>query len=155
MRMRSVPFAAALTAALLLAPALQAPASAAPGCYRDSCSGKDPAAMGCTADAVTLDHLYYGSIRIDMRYSRACSAAWTRSNNPIESQNTLFSQIIAYSCGSRDRETARACRVGVYGNQVQDGVRWTQMWSYRYWVRSCFNEHWSTDVNPVSCTDPH
>jgi hypothetical protein len=108
--MRSIPFAAAVTAALLFAPAVQAPASAAtPGCVRDTCSGRDPVAMGCTADAVTLDKLYYGSIVLEMRYSRACSAAWTRSNNPIESQDSLFSQTIAYSCGSRDRATARAC----------------------------------------------
>ncbi|WP_182546454.1 DUF2690 domain-containing protein [Halosaccharopolyspora lacisalsi] len=56
------------------------PAQAA-GCYDGTCTGKDPEAMGCAADAVTVDRLVNESAIFELRYSAACHANWGRYVN--------------------------------------------------------------------------
>lgn len=53
--------------------------ASAASCYGDYCSGKDPAATGCAADAVTLAvREDVVGARLDMRWSRICKTAWAR-----------------------------------------------------------------------------
>jgi hypothetical protein len=71
------------------APAEQGEVTAFAGCSGSGCNYKDPNAMGCSADAVTrmsaniLD--YSGKIigRVELRYSAACNAKWSRAYNYI------------------------------------------------------------------------
>jgi hypothetical protein len=71
-----------LAAALVLASgALGASAgsASAASCYGDYCSGKNPMATGCAADAETIavrDDIV--GARLDMRWSRTCKTAWAR-----------------------------------------------------------------------------
>ncbi len=89
---------AALVGALMLAGASQA--SAAAGCYGNYCSGADPVATGCSADAITVAHVpaqmntlapswnnglalqttsvYMGTI--ELRWSARCQTNWARLN---------------------------------------------------------------------------
>lgn len=58
------------------------PSNAQPSvsCWGDWCSGQDPAATGCDADAVTLASVPIdtGAGQLDMRYSRTCQTQWAR-----------------------------------------------------------------------------
>ncbi|GAA3169294.1 MULTISPECIES: DUF2690 domain-containing protein [Streptomyces] len=47
-------------------------------CYDGGCTGKDPQAMGCAADAVTIEQIYVWDNIWDLRYSPACNAHWGR-----------------------------------------------------------------------------
>ncbi|MFH8221470.1 DUF2690 domain-containing protein [Streptomyces sp. NPDC018057] len=48
------------------------------GCTRAGCTAKDPAAMGCSRDGQTLALIRDEEMVIELRYSRACGAAWGR-----------------------------------------------------------------------------
>ncbi|MGW4638056.1 DUF2690 domain-containing protein [Sphaerisporangium sp. NPDC004334] len=51
------------------------------GCNNSSCTGKDPQAQGCGADAWNTRTRYDtvgGAITLELRYSPACNAQWTR-----------------------------------------------------------------------------
>ncbi|MET9613520.1 DUF2690 domain-containing protein [Kitasatospora indigofera] len=76
---------ATATATVAAAPApggsASATASATPrpiGCSAAGCSGKDPGAMGCSQDGQTLVLGKNQDIVMELRYSKACSAAWGR-----------------------------------------------------------------------------
>ncbi|MEW1839199.1 DUF2690 domain-containing protein [Nonomuraea angiospora] len=75
------PFLAAAAAMAFIAAsphASAAPAVAAVGCTNSGCNNKDPNAMGCGADATTLDSASNQGVTVDLRYSRTCNAAWAR-----------------------------------------------------------------------------
>lgn len=63
-----------------------APAQAAsPTCYGDYCSGTDPEATKCSADAYTVAHQTWDgwSARLELRWSPSCKTNWARVNtNP-------------------------------------------------------------------------
>lgn len=50
----------------------------AAGCYNAGCTGKNPEAMGCGADARTLEQLHIEGTVFEIRYSAACDAHWAR-----------------------------------------------------------------------------
>jgi hypothetical protein len=62
---------------------LAAPATtqAKAGCYGANCRGRDPQAMGCSHDAVTLASRHRLGFQVELRYSRACNAKWARTMN--------------------------------------------------------------------------
>ncbi|WP_415952482.1 DUF2690 domain-containing protein [Streptomyces sp. KLOTTS4A1] len=62
-----------------------APATTAPElpegveCHGDSCTGQDPETMGCGgAFATTAREVTVGPAKVEVRYSKACGAAWAR-----------------------------------------------------------------------------
>lgn len=65
--------------AFLAAPA---PAQARAGCWGAGCRGKDPQAMGCNRDAITLASVVERGARVELRYSYACNAKWSRFTVP-------------------------------------------------------------------------
>lgn len=82
-----------------------APASAV-SCYGDYCSGQDPQASGCAADAKTVFTAYVygtgGASWVDIRWSPTCQTNWARSNvistNIKAVQDTGYTQ--PYSSGN-------------------------------------------------------
>jgi hypothetical protein len=48
------------------------------GCYGDYCSGKDPKATGCAADAQTLAFRDLSGARLELRWSAVCKTEWAR-----------------------------------------------------------------------------
>lgn len=74
-----------------------ASAAGVPRCYGASCRGKYPAAMGCTADAVTLaikpqpgtaSAGYYQFTKL--RFSRGCNAYWSQVNSRLAPGDILY-----------------------------------------------------------------
>lgn len=72
-------------------------AASAPRCSGASCRGKYPAAMGCTADAVTLAIKpqpgtaaagYYQFTKL--RYSLRCNAYWSQVNSRLAAGDILY-----------------------------------------------------------------
>ncbi|MEV1024505.1 XRE family transcriptional regulator [Streptomyces sp. NPDC050264] len=48
-------------------------------CVGDSCTGKDPEAMGCGGDfADSPTRAVVGAVTVEVRYSKTCKAAWAR-----------------------------------------------------------------------------
>jgi hypothetical protein len=47
-------------------------------CSRTGCSGKSPTASGCATGAKTLHTMTDGWLRVELRYSTKCHAAWAR-----------------------------------------------------------------------------
>jgi Protein of unknown function (DUF2690) len=84
MRSPSVTLRTILAAALTVA--IGASPARAVGCRRNGCNGKNPAAMGCGGDAVTITQKNFNdagagtgiSQRVEVRHSKACNAVWSR-----------------------------------------------------------------------------
>jgi len=47
-------------------------------CFADSCSGKNPGQSGCGGDAWTAALYKVAGVYVELRYSDACKAAWSR-----------------------------------------------------------------------------
>lgn len=88
-RSRLIRFAAVLgfAAAATIVPQGVAGAAAAVGCRGSSCNGKNPVAMGCAADATSINRVIdedrasggtFGRQVVTLRYSRRCNASWAR-----------------------------------------------------------------------------
>lgn len=73
------------TIVTVLAVLSHSPAGAV-GCKGNGCNGRNPAAMGCGADARTITAKDYDdagagtgvSQRVEVRHSKACNAVWSR-----------------------------------------------------------------------------
>ena len=64
-----------------------ASSASAVGCHGAGCNGKSPVAMGCAADAMSINHVTtedhasggtFGRQVVTLRYSRHCNASWSR-----------------------------------------------------------------------------
>jgi hypothetical protein len=64
-----------LTATICVA---SAPPAHAVGCWGDWCSGKDPQATGCAADAYTIAAANYNTASLQLRWSPTCKTNWAR-----------------------------------------------------------------------------
>ncbi|MFJ9028482.1 DUF2690 domain-containing protein [Streptomyces sp. NPDC102274] len=71
-------------------PPSPSPSSSAPvlpagvKCGGDACTGKDPEEMGCGGEFVeTVSSATVGTALIEVRYSKACSAAWARITRAV------------------------------------------------------------------------
>ena len=119
------------------------------GCYDTGCKGRNPSTSGCGGDARTLEEFTDGSFRVELRYSPACYAAWTRittrSGTPGSFCNATFGQIRGY-------DIAYDTRKGVYGTQAAcPGQSFTAMWPFSDGVRACVSYYWY-DGEPKYCT---
>lgn len=88
--------------------AAPSPASASVGCYGDYCSGMDPQATGCSADAYTVYTAYVygtgGATYVEVRWSPTCKTNWARTNgirtNIKAVQDTGYTQGYSTNNGS-------------------------------------------------------
>ncbi|MET9149478.1 DUF2690 domain-containing protein [Streptomyces sp. NPDC004042] len=107
------------------------------GCTRAGCTAKDPAAMGCSRDGQTLALIRNEEMVIELRYSRACGAAWgrityakpkavvdvnnsegTSEASPVHWGNDVYSPMTelsgtrtAWACGTQPDGKSRTCTV--------------------------------------------
>lgn len=86
-RLRPLAVICALTFASAVPLVSVAGRASAAGCSGSGCNGKSPAAMGCRADAVTVNNVVdedhasggtFGRQVVELRYSRHCNASWSR-----------------------------------------------------------------------------
>lgn len=136
-----------------------APAQAAVKCFHATCNGKDPQAMGCGADAQTLDSFTArDGLYVELRQSLNCGAVWARGGLPTNASIIVLRTvaIVGYSCVAADT----SCRKGAYYSpDIDTGQRkYTPMWSFQDYVRACkVNDGFETDLpSPFSaCTNKH
>lgn len=112
------------------------PATAAGSCYRLSCDYKDPQSTGCSADAYNLaevtHHHTWGSIRIEVRYSPSCQAAWARATQAGDSGQY-------WAGGNLEWQNSTTGTTNLY-SVYERKVRWSSMFSYYdYTLRACYN----------------
>ncbi|MDQ1294634.1 MAG: hypothetical protein QG608_2519 [Actinomycetota bacterium] len=93
-------------------------AQAAP-CSGSSCVGRNPT-IGCDADGVTLRYHDYTAensarFRVEVRYSRACNAAWGRQT--VWSGNNVSFALSAWNPGAPSQGT-----IGINGNTTWTGM---------------------------------
>jgi Protein of unknown function (DUF2690) len=52
-------------------------------CSGNGCDGLDPAAVGCSADAYTVQTAVFGNSYVELRYSPMCGANWGRVTSRV------------------------------------------------------------------------
>ncbi len=100
-----------------------APAHAA-GCYGVGCNGDDPVALGCSADAITVEEVVLSSgewiggatADIQLRYSASCGAAWTRVTASDSTPIVVFNNKGDYS------EYTAVANVTSWTNMIDDAA---------------------------------
>ena len=81
---------ALLLAVVLVAVAPAAFASSAVGCTGAGCKGKNPEAQGCSAGAYTVASKSNSHEVVQLRYSPACHAFWSRVQSKLASGNIWY-----------------------------------------------------------------
>jgi hypothetical protein len=133
----------ALLAALAVLGANLAPASAA-SCYSTSCNGRDPQVNGCATGARTIEEFVSpadGQMRVELRYSSACNAAWARATVGAQGMPP-HEWLLLYTYSSR---TAPSPSISYWKKMTNDTnnlpPHGTQMWSVMHsftnWVQAC------------------
>ncbi|WP_428995028.1 DUF2690 domain-containing protein [Kribbella qitaiheensis] len=128
----------------MLSPIGISPASAA-GCYRQGCNNQDPQAMGCSADAKSLDSYTWNGFYVEMRFSPSCSAAWTRATVNDCSHGGSIKTIAWYDWQATQWAAQSNVQVPCYG------TTWTKMFSYYFYIQSCIQLY----GGPQYCTRTH
>ncbi|MEP7200778.1 MAG: DUF2690 domain-containing protein [Chloroflexota bacterium] len=102
-------------------------AAGGPGCYGAGCRNKDPQAMGCHADAVTLAIIPHPGTAsagyqqfTELRYSKACNARWSRVVSRLTPSDIYYTG--AWVAGHWI--TTHRTIFGAGG-----GLVWSRMWS--------------------------
>ncbi len=147
----------ALLAALTVLGANLVPASAAP-CSGSSCNGRDPHTTGCDVGARTIDEFTSpadGYMRVELRYSSACYAAWARATVGAPGMPP-HPWLLLYAYRS---STASSPDVSYWKKMTNDTNNtppsgtyiWTPMHSFGSWVQACIKDIY--EVGP--CTARH
>jgi hypothetical protein len=133
-----------LLMAVGLSVAVATPAHAATSCWGTTCNGLDPSAEGCAADAKTIDNAYTpgGEVHVELRYSSACFATWTRYT-----WGTNFFTNTAFIRGESHTYSKSPGYVGDQG--------WTKMVSYTEMVKSCIQWYKPNLGYFENCTAQH
>jgi hypothetical protein len=124
---------------------------AAVGCKGTACNGLDPQAQGCSSDGRNLEEFFTGYYRVELRYSNACTAAWTRATGDCDAgclQDHIV-QIRGYG--------TKGTLLRKYSKQtVRNGTIWTKMIGNNTTIkgyRSCILELFTEDIE--DCTPLH
>jgi hypothetical protein len=132
--------------------AAAAPQLAAVGCTGTACNGLDPQTQGCSPDGRTLEEFSFGSYyRVEMRYSNACAAAWTRTTANCDAGciQDEVSEIRGYG--------TKGVLLRKYTKQtVRNGSNWTKMIGNNTVIKgykSCLSDLFTEII--VDCTPLH
>ncbi|MCX9193359.1 DUF2690 domain-containing protein [Carbonactinospora thermoautotrophica] len=126
-----------LTGSVLVSPAAQAGTTAT--CHAASCHGKDPNLTGCARDARTVKTAYADDLKIELRYSPTCQAAWGRiSNGAVEDEVQ-----IQRSDGASFPRTAITSGHDAYTPMVNDAGYTARACGWEYsWINSSACTGW-------------
>lgn len=133
---------ALLLAVVLVAVAPAAFANGGPSCKGDTCLGKAPQAMGCSHDAITLVSKYHSHQTVELRFSPACAAFWSRVTSHLAPGNIKFTR-------AGIRHHIDATRVVNWGGSVAISKMWTR------WPWACGVSVSKSNPNyvPVRCVN--
>jgi hypothetical protein len=124
---------------------------AAVGCTGTACNGLDPQTQGCSPDGRDLEEFSTGYYRVELRYSNACVAAWTRTTGACDAGCTQdhVTDIRGYG--------TKGVLLRKYSKQtVRNGTIWTKMIGNNTTIkgyRSCLVELFTGDIE--DCTPLH
>jgi hypothetical protein len=113
-----------LTCGLVLTMDIPAQASA-PTCRGNGCTSKDPKTTGCARDALTMWEFSDGLIRVELRYSPKCDAAWTRWSTGKQLEHSHEIYIRRYRRDSRGFHKTKEYRTFTKTARHRSG--WTKM----------------------------
>lgn len=113
----------------------QATCQGSAGCYAQSCNGEDPTTMHCDRDATTIDSFSPdppGDGLVELRYSDACFATWTRITDcyPCYPWEPIVQGADCPGCSVVIAENGPPS----YGS---DQTTWSSMVSFDYYARAC------------------
>jgi hypothetical protein len=111
--------------ALLGVGAVPTPAMAAT-CYGASCNAQDPQVAGCSSGATTLEGMSDSGYYLELRYSKACNAAWVRVTSEGYWSQTGGFRLERYSPSSYFSGSFVA---------GEAGTKWTRMYNFEYSLR--------------------
>jgi hypothetical protein len=124
-----------------------AAAAAAVACSSSSCSGKDPQTTRCSTGATTLTSAQDPWVLVELRFSSACQAVWTRATmrSSLNGGTPYRAALVWYSCSA----ASASCRKGWYVTKQdlwdKGDVAWTNMRPFTPgWFRGC-NLEWFRD----------
>lgn len=109
---------ALLLALVLVAVAPAVFASGGPSCWGAGCKGKNPQVQGCNADAYTVDSRSNSHQIVELRYSPACHAWWSRVKSKLNFSNILYTR-----AGIKNHVSAT--RVVNWGSWLAYSKMWT------------------------------
>lgn len=118
-------------------------------CYGSSCNGKDPQTTGCGRDADTIDDFvvrdwWTPETHVELRFSAACYAAWTRVTTIYEREHSDAKAMFSHEVwDSKASYSYRYLRVLPFGYPSDPAVSWTPMTTFSKWHRSCLR-YWDT-----------
>jgi hypothetical protein len=125
--------ARAAAAAILATAAVLLPAqpSMAVGCVGSACDGKNPQTMGCSTGAqIKKERTWFQEVTLQLRYSPACDAWWTRAICDRPDPTSALSVHIVQELLQNGvwREADRQRIVGTYHDvPCEGGQSWTYM----------------------------
>lgn len=129
---------------------LQANAGGYPTCHGTTCRGQDPVKTGCYLDAITLNEIPHPGTAgagynqyVELRYSKACDASWSRVHSRLDSGDILYTQA--------------SVKGHFWATRVKrSGAMWvtSRMWSGMQ--TACGVSIWNEDpaYRPVGCAEP-
>ncbi|PRW63193.1 DUF2690 domain-containing protein [Actinopolyspora mortivallis] len=107
--------------------------ASAASCYGGSCTGKDPRATGCSADARTIDRVIANGRQWQLRYSPSCDATWGRMLRPSVQGDTVNLDGIP----PESKYEPYTFSTTFPSHQVWPGPQWTMMGAHRDKTRVC------------------
>lgn len=138
---------------LAIAAALAVPGTAhAASCQFGTCTGKYPEDEGCDSQATTLDsRTDAAGDKVELRYSAACGAAWSRVTIPFGSDPYIQATAYGWPC---DVNAGQRCsKITEKGPNTDAYTQvWSPMISFTYWVQACSSPLLN---GQVLCTGAH
>ncbi|WP_103510216.1 DUF2690 domain-containing protein [Streptomyces sp. SM13] len=133
------------TAALaLLAGAFQgitaSPAVAESDCFRDTCSGKDPIAMGCDEDAEILQQetMADESVSVRLLWSPMCQGVWAKVSRDLDT-SPAYVYLTLWTTRDPDGGVQAGDSPGVLGSGVAGAYTKMQNWK-KTTAKACWND---------------
>ncbi len=111
-------------------------AVAASRCTGEGCTGKDASAAGCASGAVTKASFSGASVRVELRYSPSCHAAWAKATAAPAGQTLMVEN-------ARDQRSRITVRPG-------QSTVWTPMVDGTVKARACLGQ---ADSDVLTCTN--
>ncbi|MFE0031426.1 DUF2690 domain-containing protein [[Kitasatospora] papulosa] len=124
------------------------PAAAESDCFRDTCSGKDPIAMGCDGDAEILQQATMPdeSVSIRLLWSPMCQGVWAKVSRDIDTSPTSV-YLTLWTARDPDGGVQAGDSPGVLGSGVAGAYTKMQNWK-KTTAKACWNDV-DTEFDPA------
>ncbi|MFE7358353.1 DUF2690 domain-containing protein [Streptomyces sp. NPDC057543] len=134
------PTAAALTLLAGAFQGIQASPAAAVDCFRATCAGKDPIAMGCDEDAQILQQVteYDESVSVRLMWSPMCQGVWAKISRDLATSPD-YVYMTMWTTRDPDGGIQAPDTVGLLGDGVAGAYTKMQNWK-KTSAKACWND---------------